>query len=139
MGLYLCVFAAGDGDEELDGVEVGSYEDFDRFRGAVGALEPDGWGSRFPVLQLHTDSDGVWTPEEAVSLELELLTIASELSGLPAEPFPPGWQSDVARRFGITPLSLRDCFIDVDAEPLLDRLIALARLAATHHLPILFQ
>lgn len=32
MGLYLCVF---EGDDELDGVEVGSYADFGAFRSAV--------------------------------------------------------------------------------------------------------
>ena len=32
MSLYLCVFDDG---EELDGIDVGSYEDFGRFRDAI--------------------------------------------------------------------------------------------------------
>jgi hypothetical protein len=139
MGLYLCVFAAGGLDEELDGVEVGSYDDFDRFRRAVHELEPGDWGGRFPVLMLHEDSDGAWSPDEAIGLELELLTIAAEFEKLPPQPFPAGWQADVARRFGVSARSLRDCFIDVDAEPLLDRLAGLAGLAGREKLPILFQ
>jgi hypothetical protein len=139
MGLYRCVFAGGGLDEELEGVEVGSYDDFDRFRRVAGELEPGGWGSRFPVLQLHEDSDGTWSPDEAVALELELLTIAAELEKLAPREFPPGWQADVAKQFGVVPASLKDCFIDVDGEPLLDRLVALARLAGRERLPIWFQ
>jgi Immunity protein 70 len=139
MGLYLCVFAGGGLDEELDGVEVGSYDDFDRFRRAVNELEPGGWGSRFPVLMLHEDSDGRWSPDEAISLEMELLTIGEEMEKLAPQGFPAGWQADVAKQFGLSPKSLRDCFIDVDGEPLIDRLLELARLAGRERLPILFQ
>ena len=35
MGLYLCVFASSDLDEEVDGVEVGSYDDFHTLRTAI--------------------------------------------------------------------------------------------------------
>jgi Immunity protein 70 len=139
MGLYLCVFAADGLDEELEGVEVGYYDDFDRFRRAVNLLEPDGWGSRFPALMLHEDSDGSWSPDEATALEMELLTIATELEKLPPQGFAAGWQADVARRLGLVPGSLRDCFIDVDGEPLIDRMVELARLAGQERLPILFQ
>ncbi len=139
MGLYLCVFAEGGLDEEIEGVEVGSYDDFDRFRRAVGELEPGDWGSRFPVLMLHEDSDGTWSPDEAVALEKELLTIASELEKLPPREFPEGWQAESARTFGVVPTTLRDCFIDVDGEPLLDRLLQLARIAGEKRLPIWFQ
>jgi len=46
MGLYLCVF---DGDNELDGVEVGAYTDFHTFRSAVAAhVEAGVEGSRCP-------------------------------------------------------------------------------------------
>ncbi len=49
MGLYLCVFADEATDEELEGVEVGGYDDFNLLRHAVAdRLEPAGWGSRFP-------------------------------------------------------------------------------------------
>jgi len=52
MGLYLCVF---DGEEELDGVEVGFYADFGTFRNAVVRhLENGKAGSRFPTLIHHS-------------------------------------------------------------------------------------
>jgi hypothetical protein len=55
MGLYLCVFQ---GDEELDGVDVGSYGDFNHFRSVVAGLEDGPPGSKYPTLILHPDSDG---------------------------------------------------------------------------------
>ena len=44
MGLYLCVF---DEDEELEGVEVGSYSDFEFFRSSVTELLEQGSSSIF--------------------------------------------------------------------------------------------
>ncbi len=140
MGLYLCVFADSGDDEELDGVEVGSYEDFGRFRRTVAdRLEPAGWGSRFPLLMSQPDSDGRFDATDTAALEAELRVIAAEFDRLPPVAFPSGWQADAARRAGLVPGSLRDCFIDVDAEPLLDRLADLAATAAQAGLPILFQ
>jgi hypothetical protein len=124
------VFGPTGDDEELEGVEVGLYEDFGRLRSTVAQfLEPDGWGTGFPVLMSHPDSDGQWSPQVA----------AAELSRLPAQPLPFGWQSEVAREFGIEPVSLSDCFFDVDGEPLLGRLIELARTAVEASAPIWFQ
>lgn len=140
MGLYLCVFASPDTDDELDGVEVGSYDDFDHFRSTLAQhLEAGRWGSRFPVLMSHPDSDGEWSPQEALSLSRELATIEAELAGLPAIALPDGWQSQVARNVGVAPSSAAESFIDVDGEPLVDRLRALADLAAQRGLPISFQ
>jgi hypothetical protein len=71
MGLYLCVF---EGDEEVDGVEVGPYADFDKFRDCVvRALEGSSPGWKFPTLILHSDCDGEWSPREAAKLEKELI------------------------------------------------------------------
>jgi hypothetical protein len=44
MGLYLCVFADAATDEELEGVEVGGYDDFDLFvrQSPIGSSRPDG-------------------------------------------------------------------------------------------------
>ena len=48
MGLYLCVFEADDIDNELEGVEVGGYDDFGRLRETVSdRLEEGKWGSRW--------------------------------------------------------------------------------------------
>lgn len=140
MGLYLCVFGGPDGDDELDGVDVGAYSDFGRFRSVVAQhLEPGGWGSRFPVLMLHPDSDGEWSPQESEALAAELATITEELGKLPPTGFPEGWQAQTAAHLGLQPQSLRDCFIDVDGELLLDRLADLVRLSVREGQPIAFQ
>lgn len=137
MGLYLCVF---DGDEELDGVEVGLYEDFEYFRSAVEqCLENSVRGSRFPILMLHSDCDGSWTPAEARVLQQELETIAEEFQRLPAIDWPPGRQREIAKLFRLTPQCLCECFIDVDGEILIGRLIELADLSQRTSKDILFQ
>ena len=137
MGLYLAIF---EDEDELDGVEVGGYSDFSIFRNAVGKnLEQDQAGSRFPVLMLHSDCDGQWTMKEAGRLEKELAVIRNELQGLPPVRLSEGWQREVATMFSIRPASLLECFFDIDGEPLVDRLIGLARLSQTVSLPILFQ
>lgn len=138
MGLYLAVF---DGDEEVDGVEVGGYDDFGVFRNAViRNLEGGAAGSRFPTLILHSDCDGHWTPHEAAALENELTIISSLFRELPPILLSPdGWQTRVAATFGIQIKTIYDCFYDIDGEPLLERLIGLATLSQARNLPILFQ
>jgi hypothetical protein len=84
MGLYLCVFASLTADEELEGVEVGFYEDFETLRSNVAdRLEGGKWASRFPVLMSHTDSDGEWSVQDAVALGVELEMIEREFATLP--------------------------------------------------------
>lgn len=140
MGLYLCVFGDERVDDEIEGVEVGSYADFNRFRQTVADnLEGGEWGSRFPVLMGHDDSDGTWGPEEAAQLERELLSIADEFVRLPPVDFESEWQAEIVHSNGIKPQSLLESFIDVDGEPLLERLIDLARTAVTAQMPICFQ
>ena len=137
MGLYLAVFDDGD---ELDGVEIGSYEDFSTLRHAIVTnLEAGIAGARFPTLILHSDCDGVWTPAEAAALEQELETISKELSALPPIALKTGWQPEVAKVFNIRRRTLYDCFFDVDGEPLLERLLGLARLSKGKGCPIMFQ
>jgi len=136
MSLYLCIFR---GDDEIDGVDVGSYNDFGRFRDAVAEkLENGRQGSRFPILQLHPDSDGEWTPDECRGLEAELTLIQTELATLPPADFG-GDQKDIAEELDLVPLNLGDSFIDVDGESLLSRLVGLCRLAVQHKEPVLFQ
>lgn len=137
MGLYLCVF---DDDDELDGVEVGSYSDFDFFRSSVTEfLESGVAGSRFPRLIIHSDSDGEWSFPECESLRQELMTIASEFQQLPAIEFRAEWQRQVGKSLGLSPASMYESFIDVDGELLLDRLIRLCDVATQRAMPILFQ
>jgi hypothetical protein len=141
MGLYLCVFSSAAADDELEGVEVGSYEDFNSLRYAVSErLEAGNWGSRFPVLMLHSDSKGEWTPAEASALLQELQTIENEFRAFSPVPFADGsWQGQAAKLVGIAPTSLADSFIDVDGEPLLARLRGLASAAVRYECPISFQ
>jgi len=137
MGLYLAVF---DEDEELDGVEVGSYSDFTFFRNTVIAnVESGVAGSRCPTLILHSDCDGQWSPGESAKLEKELETVAMRFKELPPVQINSDWQKQVAGTFGMIAQNLYDCFFDVDGEPLLQRLISLARLSQEKNLPILFQ
>ena len=138
MGLYLTVF---DGDEELEGVEVGSYADFGVFRDAVAKhLERGAAGSRFPTLMLHADSDGSWAPDEAARLQPELEQIADEFRRLPPLELKPGsWQHNVAKSFGIKPRNLYESFFDVDGEPLIARILDLVQVARGRGKDILFQ
>ncbi|UCD58264.1 MAG: hypothetical protein JSV16_03890 [Candidatus Hydrogenedentota bacterium] len=137
MGLYLCVFR---GDEEIDGVEVGSYDDFGFFRDAVrDHLEAGQTGTLFPVLMLHSDCDGSWSPHQAKQLVGELRTISESFSTIEPVDFNSDWQRDVAKLVGLRPRSLKDCFIDVDGEPLIERIIELCETAIHEGLPILFQ
>lgn len=137
MGLYLCIF---DEDRELDGVEVGFYDDFDAFRTCVRrCVEGGEWGDGFPTLMLHVDSDGEWSPEECVKLKDELEAIREHFQRLPAVPFNSDWKAEAAKKLGLTTSTAFDCFFDVDGEPLLDRLIGLAELAIRTNRPILFQ
>jgi hypothetical protein len=141
VGLYLCVFTTEAVDDELDGVEVGSYDDFHDLRLAVAeGLENGRWGSRFPALMSHSDSDGEWSPAEATALAGELQTIEREFAALPARGFAAGsWQEGVAGSLGLAPKTLRECFIDIDGEPVLERLRELALTAAKLDAPIWFQ
>ena len=127
MSLYLCIF---DEDEELDGVDTGAYSDFGDFRNTIAKeLEREKIGSRFPTLMLHSDCDGQWEVEDCEKLERELETISSELKRQPPKMFFAEWQKNVAKQCGLRPENLYDCFIDVDGEPLLERLLGLVRLA----------
>ena len=137
MSLYLCIF---DDDEEIDGVSVGAYSDFGNFRDAVVALlEGGNRGNRFPVLMLHSDCDGEWGVSECAKLEVELSIVSRELKQLPPAGFSSDWQKNVAKQNGLRPVNLYDCFIDVDGEPLMERLLGLVKLAQARQLPIIFQ
>jgi hypothetical protein len=137
MGLYLCVF---DDDDELEGVEVGSYSDFGYFRDMVTERLEDGLtGREFPILNLHSDCDGEWSPAECERLREELMTIAQEFKRLPPVHFRDGWQQQTGELLDLKPTSLFESFIDVDGEPLLDRLVRLCDVAIEEQLPIVFQ
>ena len=137
MGLYLCVF---DNDEELEGVEVGSYADFNFFRDAVVAAVENGQaGSVCPTLINHVDCDGEWTANESKTLFLELEKIGEIFKVLPSVEFNSEWKKSVAKSIGLEPKSLYDCFIDVDGESLVERLKDLASKSVESGQPIIFQ
>lgn len=137
MGLYLCIF---EGDDEIDGVEIGSYTDFNAFRDfIVSELETGDAGSRFHTIVLHSDCDGEWSAAECDELKRELAEIEAALKLLPPVNFTSDWQKNVAKSIGLKPKNAYESFIDVDGEFLIDRLIALADTATKCGSPILFQ
>jgi hypothetical protein len=137
VGLYLCVFADDADEVEVDGVEVGPYRDFTRFREVVSGRLEDEWGSRFPVLMNHVDGDAVWSPAKAQRLLAELAEIDAGLRQFPAEDLT-GWQADVARKIGHSPKNRSECFLDVDGELLVERLSGLARVSIARQRPVEF-
>lgn len=137
MGLYLAVF---DNDEEVAGVEVGSYADFNYFRDlVVNKLENGHAGSRFPTLILHSDCDGEWTAQQAAKIETELETIGASFRELPPVPLGEHWQQEVAKSLGIAPGNLYECCFDIDGEPLIERLLELVLVSQKRGCRILFQ
>lgn len=137
MGLYLAIFS---GEKEIAGLEVGSYNDFGIFRDMVTSqLEEEKGGSKFPTLINHSDCDGEWSPDESRRLEKELIEIGNSFKSLPPIPLESGWKQEAAKLFGINPINLYECFFDVDGEPLIERMLHLARVSIDKNLLILFQ
>lgn len=137
MGLYLCVF---DGDEEIDGVEVGPYADFNGLRDfIIQEFELGQAGINFPTFINHSDADGEWSVADCVKLSDELSEIVLLMKTKPALPFVSEWQSSTAKAIGLTPKTAYESFIDVDGEFVLERIRHLVDVALQHKLPILFQ
>jgi hypothetical protein len=135
MSLYLCVF---DGDEELAGVDVGGYDDYGHFLDAViYHLESRTPGSRYPLLTIHSDSDGEWSAAECAVLQGAFKEVTEAFRKLPPAQLT-GWQTEVAKSRGIQPRTLYDCFFDVDGQPLLSRLIELCEAARKADRAIVF-
>jgi hypothetical protein len=136
VSLYLAVFDVE--ENEIEGVEVGLYSDFGRFREVVAELEGEA-GAKYPNLMLHSDSDGEWTPSEAAALLRELEGIEAEFLTRPPLADPGEWQAEVMRSLGLRPTTLCDSFIDVDGESLIGRLKDVCRAAIRSGQPIKFQ
>jgi len=58
--------------------KLGSYGWFHSFRLVVAQLEDGLWGSRFPLIQWHSDCDGEYSPAEAEELLQELYSVEKE-------------------------------------------------------------
>ncbi|WP_053938039.1 Imm70 family immunity protein [Amantichitinum ursilacus] len=137
MGLYLCIF---DEDEEIDGVGVGRYTDFNALRQYIAnKLEGTIVGSKYPLFSLHSDSDGEWSAKDCPALARELKDIIDLMNKLPPSAFPSDWQEALAKSYGIAPENAFESFLDVDGEFVLERIFRLAELAAEKAKPILFQ
>ncbi len=138
MGLYLCIFDAA--DEEIDGVEVGTYADFGAFRDFVTReLEAGNAGAKYPTLIRHSDSDGEWSVEDCQELRRELADLAAALQARPPIEFVADWQRRVAMTIGLRPQNALESFVDVDGELLIERLQSLVETALEHRSPIRFQ
>lgn len=137
MGLYLVVF---DDENELDGVEIGLYKDFEHFRINVMNFVEDGkHASKCPTLMLHSDCDGIWNPSESALLKDELKLIESIFKSLQPIPIEEGWQQNIVDTYGLKMKTLFDCFFDVDGTPLIDRIMDLCELSISRNLDIVFQ
>ncbi len=138
MGLYLCVF--DDEENELDGLEMGTYSDYNYFLDVVTELVEQGEkGSVCPTLTLHHDSDGVWEPGECKLLKSELNVIETQFKKAPPQAFVTEWRADIAKEIGLNPKNLYENFIDVNGDFVVDRLKELCDLAIDKNYPICFQ
>jgi hypothetical protein len=130
MSLYLCVF---EGQQEMEGIEVGSYASYNSLRSyVVRELEGGIPGSRFPTFVLHSDCDGEWSVEDCIRLRSELGFIRAAMKELPAV-------TPLDGISGAPPVSALESFRDVDGQILIDRLQTLADVAILRARPILFQ
>jgi hypothetical protein len=131
MGVRLVVRSEG---EELSAVETTTEDDFMYFRDSICmALEDNDFGSRFPVFQRKFFSD--WEESEVAAPEDELCCMHANMRRLPPNPPDNNWASKLAVS-GRKPKTLADVFVDETGAPLLEGLIALARLARDKGLAI---
>ncbi|HTD29720.1 MAG TPA: Imm70 family immunity protein [Xanthomonadaceae bacterium] len=129
-----------DGEEEVDGVQVGHYSDFNTLRDyIVGELERGQAGTRFPTFVMHADCDGEWSTSDCGKLRIELAEIVSAMKLRPPVSMTSDWQKQVAKFAGLVPQSAFESFIDVNAEFVLERIQCLVDTALERHLPVLFQ
>ncbi|MFG0251629.1 MAG: Imm70 family immunity protein [Phycisphaerales bacterium JB038] len=140
MSLCIALFEDDLVDQEIDGLEWGGCDDFEAFRARVAdeLLEGD-WRRGFPVLLTVVDNSAGWPADHVADLAVELRAIAEAFDALPSELHDPeSWQASVLAQLGREPSSLREFFIDVDGQPVIDRLLELAEQAATLDRPLSF-
>jgi len=137
MSLYLCVF---DGDEEIDGVELGTYADYNGLREyVVRELEGGQAGGKFPTFILHSDSDGEWVVSECIKLSEEVTEIVLSMKTRPSVSFISDWQRAVAKSIGLIPKNAFESFIDVDGEFVLERIQHLRKLCISKRMRVLLR
>jgi hypothetical protein len=141
MGLHLAV---RQDDKELDGFDIGSYADFDRFLSHVSqTLEGGEPGAKFPAVINGPDRDegegDDWSVKYCGRLRAELAAIAAAMKAQPPVPFASAEHEKVAKAKGITPRSAYESFINGSGQFLLDGLQRLASTAVERQLPIQFM
>ncbi len=73
MSLYIALFENAHDDREIDGVEVGTLEDFNTFRTRVALEFFDGdWTAGFPSVLGVADNGPGWSVKQLASLLSEL-------------------------------------------------------------------
>jgi hypothetical protein len=132
MGLYLCIFQAG---QEVAGVDCGSYSEYGHFIDSVVELEGGVPGARFPTLTLHSDCDGIWTVADCTQLRQDLAAIAAAFEAMPQILITNSKLGDEKN----PTKNLLECFIDANGKPLAIAILELCELACTIGEPILFQ
>nr|WP_242595202.1 Imm70 family immunity protein [Corallococcus exiguus] len=129
-----------EGDEDLEEVAVGGCSDFNALRDYVTReLEAGKLGSRFPVLIVHSDSDGEWSVPECERLREELAVIAGEMQARPPVAFASEWQRSEASSMGLVPRNAFESFLAVSGGFLVEALQNLVEFALERRAPISFQ
>jgi len=124
MGVRLVV---KQGMAELDAVETATEDDFMYFRDSIhAALDGSEFGRLFPSF-MHKHFAG-WEPAEVAGLVKDFEAIHAAMRKLPPDPPDGNWASKLIRS-GRKPATLAEVYVDKSGAPLLERLIALARLA----------
>ena len=140
MALQLAV---RQGDQEIEGFELGSFVDFDRFLNhVVQTLEDGNAGSKFPAVSNGPDRDESegddWSVKYCERLRAELTTLTAAMKAQPPVPFVSGAHKKAAQSKGLTPGNAYESFINAKGEFLLDGLQRLVNAAVDRKLPILF-
>lgn len=136
MGKVRLFIQDGQGNDRS--IETATEDDFHYFRDSIQyALEPGGYGSRFPTFQERFPG-AEWKVEELPILLKELEAMAEEMKKLPPEPQDGNWSSKLAGS-GRKCESLYDVFIDSQGRPLLGRILDLCRTAQREGKPLVIE
>lgn len=141
MALHLAV---RQGDQEIEGFEIGSFVDFDRFLNhVVQTLEGGNPGTKFPAVSNgpeRDESDGDdWSVKYCERLRAELSALGEAMKSQPPVPFASPQQEKAARGKGLTPSNAYESFINDKGEFLIDGLQRLVNAAVERKLSIQFM
>lgn len=140
MSLYLCVFDFSDTYEnEIMGVEVGSYAYFNVFRDCISKyVENDRRGSKCPYIMNHNDSTGVFTPEDCKNVLHELSLIKNVFLNIPTNNDIIEQNSHLLQDKNLCE-NLADLFVDIDGCNLIEQLELICKCSIKTNLNVYFQ